>query len=227
MRKAFLTVLMCITMTGGVLAGCGRKAVQQAAEEPQITPDPHWQDTHTIDITPQGDFVFTTALSDGTEIEVPANVTIEETTDGCENGYKKVICHLAMDFADHKGFIFNSGTFDRSTGISLDYSPDTAFVGSGESSSAESSMTLAWDGVSYAFTLTTDDVRDDNGHWDRDTILTCPTDYDGAVFYVGYCSEELAFDIEEIGLHPRLYTLDELPEYQSGKPYYYFTYTNQ
>lgn len=103
MKKTFLTIFTCMTMAAYMLAGCGRKAALQTNAEPQITTDPHWQDTHPIDITPQGDFVFTTALSDGTEIEVPSSVTIEETTDGCEDGYKKVICHLAMDFSDHRG----------------------------------------------------------------------------------------------------------------------------
>lgn len=68
--------------------------------------DKEWQEAHTFTITPQGDFVFTTATEDDKEIQVPANVTIEETTEGCDDGFKKVICHCVMDFSTYSKYLF-------------------------------------------------------------------------------------------------------------------------
>lgn len=211
------TGVLCRLLVIGILfalllTGC--KRAQRLGEFP-VGPgkvDNEWQEAHPFPITPQGDIVFTTATEDGEEIEVPANVTIEETTDGCEDGFKKVICHCVMDFSTHRGFLFWSGAFDRYTGTTFE---------------EYDIYKLSFDKVNYYYAE--EDERSADGIWKRDMILYCPADYDGAVFDLGYASLDTAYDMEdEYGYHfERYYTMDQLPNFLREEPCYYFTYSNQ
>ena len=57
----------------------------------------------------------------------------------------------------------------------------------------------------------------------RTITITCPTDYDGTVFMVGYSSRALAEQLDFEALASRKIPVDELPFLKSRMPYYFYT----
>ena len=192
-----------------------------------------WLQEHGISITPQGDFVVTAGLIDGNkdagDIEVPTNVSISENTEGCESGYKKVVISCTCDVSAAEGktsAIWNS-VFDRYTGISFENtSIPVVNTDMGESSSNAQSLNLTIDGKDYDIYM--DHTHENNFPKTVDKItITCPEDYDGAVFQVGYGSLELMGKLGGVDFGSKVYTVDEIPFFDSnGHGYFYLTYSN-
>ncbi len=192
-----------------------------------------WLQDHGISITPQGSFVITAGLVDGNkaagDIEVPTNVTISETTDGCDTGYKKVIisCTCDVSAAEGKASAVWNSVFDRYTGISYENtSIPVVNTEMGESHSNVQSLSLSIDGKDYDIYM--DHTHENNFPNTIDNItITCPSDYDGAVFQIGYGSLDLMEKLGGLDFSSKVYTIDEIPFFDSnGHGYYYLTYTN-
>lgn len=204
---------------------------------PTPTPVPTWLEEHDITITPQGDFTFDSTLMswDGRILidmdtfeeqrcEALGNVEIYETTDGMEDGYKRVVATFVCDYSaagDDLGYCWAS-VFDRYTGISLEVDPDTTY----RQASAPGIVPVEIDGQTYELKY---EFESDNSYpvMTLTVSVICPVDYDGAVFYCGCANSQLGDRLENLNIASGLFTVDELPYNNSnGYTYYYFTYTN-
>ena len=56
----------------------------------------------------------------------------------------------------------------------------------------------------------------------RQCTVTCPKDYDGTVFQLGYASMALRDENEKLDYSSQLYKVDELPYFDNGHTYRYF-----
>ena len=207
--------------------------VPTETEEPEPEPA-DWLEEHGIAITPQGDcqVAFSGCTQDGDE-RIPAgdfladvNVSISETTEGAEEGFKKVSALFSMDVSSHTGTGFWewNGAFDRYTGTFFDFvdTTDTS-VNVGDHVTHEGFVTIQ-NGDEYYDVAVSYEVENQNPIIYLTITVTCPIDYDGVVFQIGYDSSELEEQYEQIDFSTRLYTIDELPYYGDG--YLYFTMTN-
>ena len=254
MRKKLLTVLITGLFTSQVLAGCGSStepdpeeggvvnvptdapdtaetpedAVLPTAtptEEPVPEPPVDWLQEHDIEITPQGDFTYVTTNHNAEIFEAVSSAVITETTEGVEEGYKQVICTFVNDFANSDaGYRFWSSAFDRYTGTSFEFDSETTYTDFGQSSNKAGFVTIVNGDVSYDVSITFETVNEDP-QITKTITVTCPVDYDGVVFQIGYSDEALAEANGAIDYTARLYTIDELPAYGDG--YYYFSYSNE
>lgn len=216
--------------------------VEETAEEPEEEPAKDWFEEHELVITPQGDFTFTTMAygldsNDNKEdvgtYEVIADAVIMETTDGVEDGYKEVTMVCNRDGSgcedvyrnagyDYGGFWSWSSAFDRYTGTSFEFDSSITYTSAGETSQKEGFVTIVNGDESYDVSISFETVN----NWPditRTITVTCPVDYDGVVFQIGYNDQEKI--AEEIDFTARLYTIDELPHYGDG--YYYFSYSDE
>lgn len=202
---------------------------EETTAEPTPTPEPDsWFKDQGLTITPQGDFELVTEFVNGgnlgSKITVASNVQIQETTEGVKDGYKVIQAYFTLDFSKY----FDMGdfklvvddrpsswisVFDRYTGIT--YEPGGVNV------------PIEYNGQNI-------EVKCDF-EWSRNETMDveyclvyvlCPVDYDGAVFYVGHGAggaSKIA-DGKNIDYSAKLYTIDELPFYDSnGFPYTYFS----
>ncbi len=206
--------------------------------EPTATPTPEpepvaWFDEKGLKITPQGDFTFDTVLmsSDGRvlidintfekeKIDVPSNVTITETTEGAEEGYKKVTAVFNCDYSAGAGKICYawSSAFDRYSGVSFEVDPDTTYGNATEPGVVQ----IKYKGEVYDVRMEYDAQQ--NGNTDTYTVtVICPEDYDGTVFDIGCAYKDLSEMYDKIDLKKKLYTIDELPYYGDHYSYYYFS----
>lgn len=221
--------------------------VEETAEEPEEEPAKDWFEEHELVITPQGDFTFTTMAyvfdsNDNKEVvgtfEVIADAEITETTDGVEDGYKEVTmvwnCDMSgcEDVGRNAGYGVEYGTgywswssaFDRYTGTSFEFDSSTTYTNVGETSQKEGFVTIVNGDESYDVSISFETVNN-APDITRTITVTCPVDYDGVVFQIGYNDQELHAANQEIDYTARLYTIDELPYYGDG--YYYFSYSDE
>ncbi len=203
---------------------------EEPTPEPTLEPEPPtWLEEQGITITPQGDFTYQTMGSDGTndlgEFDVSSNVSISETTEGAEEGFKKVIAVFQEDYSQRTGgkYLCWHSAFDRYTGIAFEISNDTIY----DNGSRAGVIPIEYDGKTYETSIEYDWTTDGNKATMTVTV-TCPEDYDGTVFQAGYSDSGTDGICEEIDLAERLHTLDEFPNYDTnGHTYYYFTINNQ
>jgi hypothetical protein len=173
-----------------------------------------------LKITPQGDFKFKTSSKDGkSEKDVTGNISIEETTDGAPEGCKKVKAVVKTKM-EADGYWWLS-VFDRYTGTSFEFGDKLL-------------STPNYDGVKkgYVRILHGDDWYDIAVNFDfggkaldktSTVTVTCPADYDGTVFQLGYSSKEIGDEFDKMDLDV-LHTIDEFPAYDSnGHEYLYFS----
>lgn len=207
------------------------------AEEPEPEPEPvkTWFEEQGLTITPQGDFTYLTGAINinGEKVgayEVKANAVITETTDGVEPGYKKVSIVCTNDIGGYVnvpnaiGYYIWRTAFDRYTGIAFEFDSSTSYTDFGETSQKEGFITIVNGDESYDVSIAFE-WTNNNPIMIGTTTVTCPVDYDGVVFQVGYSDAKLVDENSQIDYRARLYTLDELPFY--GDNYYYFSYTNE
>ncbi|MCR5789566.1 MAG: hypothetical protein K6G83_06730 [Lachnospiraceae bacterium] len=196
-------------------------------------------DSHGLELSEPGTVTFTTAINDGEkdtgEIEVDATVEYlgesiedDDITDLPED-YKVVKAVFTYDLSEseRKAGILADGAFDRYTGISFDFDRENDDL-------PYYDQTQEYDDLDYGY------IRVETPDGDYDITLNqelvvdypkmtktfwviCPNDYDGTVFYVGYADKKLSNKYDDMGLSDRLYTMDELPWFDNGHDYYYFS----
>lgn len=203
----------------------------EPTEEPTPEPVMDWFAEHGLEITPQGDFSYTTmaitsSREDISPFEVLGTVSITETTDGVEDGYKKVTMTAFLDTSGKDAISGAAGhnnwvsAFDRYTGTSFEFDSTVSYITSGESSSKEGFVTIVNGDVSYDVSISFSSA------WGTDVVtVTCPVFYNGVVFQIGYWDNERRGVNQTIDYKARLYTIDELPAWGDG--YYYFSFSNE
>lgn len=166
-----------------------------------------WLEEHGVTITPQGDssvkfYSYDSYPEDYVDdFMADVNVTISETTEGAEEGFKKVVAEYTYDVSNNPdactGWLYSYGVFDRDTGVYFRGGAKTKEAVEIEGEYFD--VRTKWDKVEqypiYHATYT----------------LDCPADYDGAVFLFGYYTPEMDEIFNQIDFTARLYTLDELP----------------
>lgn len=194
-----------------------------------------WLSQHNITITPQGPFTYMACgYDDATKIEtgdfeVSAYAVIDEYTEGVADGYKQVVISYTFDLSA------NTGNMSKYTTIVLDRYTGTAFVTGagtnrtdtkGQTIDNSSTMLVTVDEKVYDVTLDTH-IENQYPMIYKATIVTCPIDYDGLVFRVGYFNNEISAKAQELDFSDRMYTVNELPIYETEYPAYYFTATDK
>ena len=191
-----------------------------------------WLEEHGITLSLVGKFTFTTMMNDKTkdtdEMTVPATISITEEELPSSPGYKNVKAVFTYDLTEAvQSGVLADGVFDRYTGIALEFSEET-----------QEEMSKLYPGDADHF------VRITNGdtHYDiykeskletelptmtKTFEIICPEDYDGLVFYSGYDSLALEEPYDALDIGSRFYTFDELPYYDNGHDYYYFSYDKE
>lgn len=184
---------------------------------------------HGLKISKQGDFTFTTSTSEDELVDVEGTVVITETTKGCEEGMKKVICEVYEDFGENHGWMVWNSAFDRYTGTSFEFDDYlTTQSNGGDAQGRDGYVKIKNGDLTYKISVEFEsEVSEDNvlHHY---TIVTCPEDYDGTVFYAG-CSSNFQREIfTNMDISDNLYLDYELPynEETCGQVYYYFTNTD-
>lgn len=250
MRKKIIGLVLCLCLSG-VVIGCGssvaannsiespEESVQPTPEPtpestPEPTPEPEpadWLEEHGIAVSPQGDFQcnlygYAGDASNPTgDFLADMNVSITETTEGVEDGFKKVSALFVINASNNTGdhCKYWSSAFDRYTGTSFEFDNAGTYTLKGDYAAKEGFVAVQngdeYYDVSIAF-------ETDNQYpiLYKTVTVTCPVDYDGTVFQIGYVSPELDEKNSQIDYAARLYTIDELPYYGDG--YLYFTMTN-
>lgn len=197
-----------------------------------------WFSSHDLEITKQNDFsTFTTALhSKGKrdtvgEMKFPASITIDETTDGCDEGYKKIVIRLEIDPSPSGkyGFTFFSAPLDRYTGTEFrEPTGETGLDMTTEKHSVEGHEYLTFNSNGKSVDIEKECLNEMVGskHVETTTVI-CPEDYDGTVFQVGYYDYELEDESDASGTAERIHRIDETPFFgTNGHEYYYFSYTD-
>lgn len=202
--------------------------VTTTTEETTTEPEPNsWFDSKGLTITPQGDFDFLTEFQYSThmdyDVNFKSNVTVTETTDNVEEGYKMVQASFTIDFSDYYSYADIKlevddrpsswiSAFDRYTGISFE--------------PGDVDIPIEYNGENINVYCTFDWSHDYDGKAVDYCVVTvfCPIDYDGAVFYIGHGSGGASDIQDDIDLSARLYTIDEFSYFpDNGYPYNFFS----
>lgn len=179
-----------------------------------------------LSLSPQGAFSFDTKAydRDGNELDITenVNVVISETSCDDRNGYKIVEAVFEADMSElPEGYRFSSWqlAFDKYTGTSFEYYQNAEdeqpsefiFDCLGDKTDVQMSYESSRDNEAGILTITIRGV--------------CPEDYDGTVFQMGYSDKKINEADRNWSYSERLYTLDELPGFDTnGHEYYYFSY---
>lgn len=250
MKKNLLVLLLCLCLVLVAASGCGSAApaapaddtssagqvpsASEPAKEPEPEPEPvkDWFEEHGLVITPQGEFTFTTMTYDGNNnalspIEAKSRVVVTETTDGVDDGYKKVTASFTTDYSavydvGGSGVWYWTSAFDRYTGTSFEFDPTLTVTDPGETNRKEGFATIVNGDDSYNVAIAFETISN-YPVIDNNVTVTCPVDYDGVVFQIGYDDDKL-MEEDTIDYSARFYTIDELPFF--GDQYVYFSYTN-
>ncbi len=190
---------------------------------------------HGIRFTKPGPFSFTTAINDKEKDtgNILINATVEELSESIEvegetipEGYMQVKAVFKYDLSEANGSagVLMDGVFDGYTGVSFEFEdgkplydqridiPDVP----------EGYNRITVNGKTYDISLK-DKLETNYPEMVKTFVLTCPIDYDGAVFYAGYDSLELSTEEDKVDKSLGFHTLDELPFLSSGHDYYYFS----
>ena len=195
----------------------------EEAEVPEVPEEPepesaNWLEEHEIAITPQGDcsvvfYAYDSYVEDYVD-DFAADVkgAISETTEGVDEGLKKVSVLYTIDISDSpsNGVTWQTSAFDRNTG--------TYFRVNNKTKEA-----IRIGDEYYVVRTELEQVNDDPLYYITQTVI-CPVDFDGTVFRIGYITPELTDQNAKIDYQARLYTMDELPYW--GEKAQYFTLTD-
>ena len=204
---------------------------EEAVDERNI-----WLEEHGIVISKQGDYTMPFALTsndrkrDVGEIELPTSVNVTEETDGCPDGYKKVIAV----FNSNKSSVGNNrfqgwdSVFDRYTGYLFEYTNELSITSNANPEvHTNGGVIIEANGKEYDVSVEFNTKQNGN-FFERKIIVTCPIDYDGAVFYHGFYSIALEKETnEKCDFSKQLYKVDEHPCFNDEHTCYYFTYTDE
>ncbi len=158
---------------------------------------------------------------------MPTDCEVSETIEGCEPGTKKVIGHFAIDYSnEEKNVAFEAwvDAFDRYTGTSFMSGSPLTINAKTKATELEQPITIDTPSGSKEIFMEVESKMDKkNKVMNRTITITCPTDYDGTVFMVGYSSRALAEQLDFEALASRKIPVDELPFLKSKMPYYFYT----
>lgn len=207
------------------------------AEQDKASED--WLASNGLEITKQSDFdSFTTAVHPPKkretigEMKFPATISIKETTDGCDEGYKKIVIKLEIDPSPSgsNGFTFFSAPLDRYTGTEFrEPMGETGLEMTTRTHSVEGHeyLTFMSNGESIDIDKTCVNEMVGKKHVEMTTVV-CPEDYDGTIFSVGYYDYDLEDESDASGTAERVHRMDETPFFgTNGHKYYYFSYTDE
>lgn len=221
-RKIGFTLLFLCTAV--LFCACGKDTDQKKKSE-------DWSAKQGITVTPQGDCQVEMGGYDATSGEITGdfianvNVAVSESTADVTDGYKKVSAVFTIDASNCSGdgILFWCSAFDRYTGTSFEFDSAVNQQLDGEHTSQDGFVTIRNGDETYDVSV--EFMTEGEGTLIKKTVVvTCPADYEGAMFQIGKDSLEQMTQNAEIDYAARLYTIDELP-YFSGK-YHYFTMTD-
>jgi hypothetical protein len=229
------TVVFCpLISIAQELAGMIPGAKEVNGTSPDRKETLEWFDKAGLKITPQGDFTLTAQMifySDNSvqDIEIPCNIEITETTEGAPEGYKYVFGVFTVDYSEYDDlyenwdFVSWFSAFDRYTGTSFESDPSATYG----DSQTPGVIPIEYDGKTYDITYLFGYTKK-SGVATISVTVTCPEDYEGTVFQCGSGPWEVVDEYSQMDLSEKLYTIDELPYYDSnGYPYFYFSNTNK
>ena len=185
-----------------------------------------------LTVSMQKEFDFETAQNDGeqdiSEFEVIGDVMITEKAQSDKEGYKEITCFFTLDMSQKEEDLQYSTwacAFDRYTGTA--FAPDPNNIN--ENGLIENDTEFDYENSTY-------DIHVEYGYqWTEEVqkfviciCVTCPEDYDGTVFQVGYADMEMNEANAQIDYSEENYTIDQLPGFDTnGHQYFYFTASNQ
>ena len=157
---------------------------------------------------------------------MPTNCYVSESIEDCEPGMKKVTGYYTLDYSEQgSGAAFEAwvDAFDRYTGTSFMSGSPLTINSKNKTTELEEPITISTpSGPVEIFMETSSKMDKKNKLMTRTITVTCPVDYDGTVFMVGYSSRALASELDFEGMAARQMTIDSMPFYKSRKPYYFF-----
>ena len=215
MRKTRLAVI-AILLSASLTVACASVKKSTFMEE------------HNLFLSRQGAFSFNTKAfdSDGNAVDIVenANVAISEALCDDRDGYKTVEAVFTTDMSDlPEGHRISSWqlAFDKYTGTSFEY-----YRNSDDEQPSEFEFDCKGDKVSVQMSY---ELQRDTENRTLTVIIRviCPEDYDGTVFQMGYSDAEINDANLNWPYSERLFTIDELPGFDTnGHEYYYFSYGN-
>ncbi len=196
-------------------------------------------DSHGLELSEPGDFSFTTAINDGNKDtgEIDVDATVEYLGESIEDddisdfpeGYKVVKAVFSYDISNSKGAsgILADGVFDRYTGTSFEFDIDNDNLPYYDQTEEyddldDGYIRLETPDGDYDITMKQKLVVE-YPNMTKTFWIICPNDYNGTVFYAGYEDLELSQKHDDMDLSEGLYTMDELPWFDNGRDYYYFS----
>lgn len=190
-------------------------------------PAPQWIDQHPFALTDPGRVTYKTCASNDAgeekEVEIEADVSISEAVSETREGYKEVTATYVCDLKNvEEGFRLNQwmSAFDLNSGTSFEFGSDSA----SEEEVHSGNTVFNYFGKPVDVNMEYGIDYDKDGRILTVTIkVTCPKDYNGTVFQLGYADKKITEENNRIDHKARLYTIDELPGYDTnGHTYYYF-----
>ncbi len=224
-RSRRYQLCMMIVLAGVLLCACGVDDTAQKKKEEGFSAK------QGIAVTPQGDCQVEVGGFDSASGEITGDfmadvkVTISETTEDVADGFKKVSAQFAIDASNctGDGILFWCSAFDRYTGTSFEFDSAVNEQLDGEHTAQDGFVTIQNGDESYDVSV--EFMSENEGYTVYKTIVvTCPVEYEGAMFQLGKDSLEQMTKNSVIDYAARLYTIDELPYY--GDEYLYFTMTD-
>lgn len=145
-----------------------------------------WFDAHGLEYTPEGNFyLHATANSAGEIQDIPADLRINEDTEGCEDGYRNIVGIFTIDTRGVSYSSYWTSTFDKYTGTSFEFQNGSNTIYNGCHIINSGTVELHIAGYDYTITIVEDIVQTDDITIMTFTV-TCPAEYDGLVFQIGY-----------------------------------------
>ncbi len=190
---------------------------RKAKEAVAAASDGSWFMDHGLKFTSTGKgYVYDASLIkdkvDVKDINVAAGGEIMEDTDDCEDGYKHVTGLFIVDYSDETDDgsypMMWLSAFDRKSGTSFESADGKHITIENEGGSFDISCEFK-SSLVYPRLI-------------RQCTVTCPKDYDGTVFQLGYASMALRDENEKLDYSSQLYKVDELPYFDNGHTYRYF-----
>ena len=157
---------------------------------------------------------------------MPTVCEVSETTEDCEPGMKKVIGYYTIDYSAEGNVAFEAwvDAFDRYTGTSFMSGAPLTINSKTKATELEEPITIDTpSGPKQIFMEVLSKMDKKNKLMTRTITVTCPEDYDGTVFMVGYSSRALAEKLDFEKMASTKMTIDQMPFLQSGKNCFFYT----
>ena len=206
----------------------------EAGYEPTFDlPDPDsFFEQQELSISQSGDISFVTGTynaegEDLGEQEVGGSIRIFEDDFAGKDGYKVVTALISYDMnslQEGQKLATWQSAFDRYTGTSFEF--DSTQISEGEIMFGN--VEFEYNGETYDISMKYwFDFDEENNTKNIEIDVICPEDYNGTVFQIGYSDLEINAANTGIDYSARLYTIDELPGFNTnGHDYYYFSASN-